>query len=543
MARHSFGGSPADIAMERVSSALVIRGGASGTVWDAATGGNQLTDLTDMAGNAITQIVSDDNGGVQFYGPDTVTRCWVDFGFGRYLMQANDLGADVEALRTSVNSSISTLTTAVSGVLSQTTVDAKGDLLVGSANDAIARLGVGASGQQLVADSLAATGVRWSNAWRRRHLPDQLTVDSLSTLTPTMTTTQQSTSTIASAQALLPPDTGPFLYLGAGSFTYGTGVPDSSYYLPTSRYPNTYASGQANWAVSFWTDASQFEIKFKYVSSTATMYRLTVDGRKMTDLMQSSGGTTVGSSHVLKVNFGSSTPRLIRFDFTTMPFGGLFLAPGATAWKPSSRGGRLGILGDSISDGSAQNTGAGCGTWTYRVARLLGCDDVWDQARGGTGYITPGSYAVFGDRVAGDITPYSFDRLIVSGGYNDNGGSQSSIASAAASLFTALKAAVAVGGEIYVIGCHSPTGSPATSITNTDNTIKAAATSAGLPFISPLSGSVYDGAGTLVTTQGAWITAANAATYIGADAVHPTDAGHVYLSRRIYGALRALMPA
>lgn len=543
MARHSFGGSPADIALERVSSALVIRSGATGTVWDAATGGNQLTDLTDLAGSAITQIVSDDNGGVQFYGPDTVTRCWVDFGFGRYLMQANDLGADVEALRTSVNSSISTLTTAVSGVLSQTTVDAKGDLLVASANDAVARLGVGTSGQQLVADSLVATGVRWSNAWRRRHLPDPLNADAVSTLTPTITTTQQATSTIASAQALLPPDTGPFLYLGAGAMTYGTGTPDSSYYLPTSRYPNTYASGQANWAVSFWTDATQFEIKFKLVSTTATKYRLTVDGRKLTDLMQATTGTSVGSSHVLKVNFGSSTPRLIRFDLTTMPFGGVFLAPGATAWKPTARGGRLGILGDSISDGSAENTGAGAGTWTYRVARLLGCDDVWDQARGGTGYITAGSYATFGDRVANDIVPYSFDRLIVSGGYNDNSGSQPAIGTAAASLFTALKAAMAPGGEIYVIGCHSPTGSPGASISNTDNTIKAAATAAGLPFISPLSGSVYDGGGTLITTQGAWITAANASAYIGTDGVHPNDNGHVYLSRRIYGALRALMPA
>ncbi|WP_151898268.1 hypothetical protein [Streptomyces sp. C8S0] len=216
--------------------------------------------------------------------------------------------------------------------------------------------------------------------------------------------TQQSTSTIASAQALLPPDTGPFLYLGAGSFQFGAAFPDTTLYLPTSRYPNTYASGQSNWSLEFMTDAAEFEILFKYISS-ATKYRLSIDGRKVTDLAQLTGASSAGSRHVLKVAFASSTPRRVRFDFTTMPFGGLYLEPGATAWRPASRGGRLGVLGDSISDGSSESTGAGIGTWTYRAGRLLGCTDVWDQARGGTGYITAGSYTTFANRVAGDITP------------------------------------------------------------------------------------------------------------------------------------------
>lgn len=543
MARHLFGGSPADIALGSVSGNLQVRGGAVGTVWDAVTGGSQITDLTDTAGSPITQVVADAGGLVTFYGPDTIAICYVDFGSGRYLMQAHDLGADVEALRTSVNGSIGTLTTTVGLALSKSVIDAKGDVLVGSANDTVTRVGVGAPGQGLIADPLQAAGVRWSAGWRRRALPHLSTADAVSTITaPTMTTTQQSTSTIASAQALLPPDTGPFTYLGAGSFIYGVGVPDSSYYLPTSRYPNTYASGQANYSLEFWTDAASFEIKFKYISSTASKYRLTVDDRKITDLAITCAGTTIGSSHVLKAVFSTATPRKIRFDFTTMPFGGLFLAPGATAWKSTPMGGRLGVLGDSISDGSNENTGAGIGTWTYRLARLLGVTDVWDQSRGGTGYITPGTFATLGNRVALDITPYNFDRLIVSAGYNDNGGVQADIATAATALFAALKTAMP-NGEIFVIGCHSNTGSPAASITNTDNTIKAAALAAGFPFVSPLSGAVYDGGGNLLATQGAWITTANAAGYIGTDGVHPNDNGHVYFSRRIYEAYKLAMAA
>ena len=44
-----------------------------------------------------------------------------------------------------------------------TIIDAKGDLLVGSAPDTIIRLAVGTNGQALVADSTQTGGVRWGN--------------------------------------------------------------------------------------------------------------------------------------------------------------------------------------------------------------------------------------------------------------------------------------------------------------------------------------------------------------------------------------------
>lgn len=40
-------------------------------------------------------------------------------------------------------------------------IDAKGDLLVGTANDAIARIGVGANGTVLTADSVETPGIKW----------------------------------------------------------------------------------------------------------------------------------------------------------------------------------------------------------------------------------------------------------------------------------------------------------------------------------------------------------------------------------------------
>jgi lysophospholipase L1-like esterase len=402
---------------------------------------------------------------------------------------------------------------------------------------------------QVTGLAAALAGVSSSTAWRRRDLPDQAVADTLyAGSAPTISTAQTTTPTTGYIK-YAPPGvtlagtdvTGPFAFMGAGGLQVGVGAPDNSYALPTSKYPNTYASGQSIWSVEFGTDAQIFQVRMKYIS-TATTYRLSIDGRKVTDLMQSSGGTTAGSGHLITIDLGSAAPRRIRLDFTTFPFGGVYLPPTATMWQVPSQGGRLMVFGDSLSDGSAQNTGAGAGTWFARAARLMGATDAWEQARGGTGYITPGSYATLADRVNADVIAWAPDRLIVWAGYNDNGGNQTTIGTAAASLYAAIKSGLP-SCQVYVIGCWSATATPATSVSNTDATLRTAAAAAGFPFISPLTGSCYDATGTLVATHGPWINSGNIAAYIGGDNIHPTDAGHIYLSRRITAALRALMPA
>ncbi|MFD5509008.1 SGNH/GDSL hydrolase family protein [Streptomyces sp. NPDC127051] len=344
--------------------------------------------------------------------------------------------------------------------------------------------------------------------------------------------------------------TGPFSYLGAGGFQIGSGTPDSTYSLPTTRYPNTrgtLSSSQSIWSLEFGTDATAFQLRFNW--QVGGCYRLWVDGRRMTDLMQSLGGSTPGSTHLMTVNLGIAQPRLIRLDFAVAPFGGIYLPPGATMWKPPAAASRIMVFGDSIPGGSSLNVGGGSGTWFPRAARTLGYSDAWNEALGGTGYITAGSTATLGTRAPIDVIPNNPDVLIISAGYNDNGGSQPSISSAAASLYSAIKTGLP-GTKIYVIGCWSPSGSPASSITNTDNTLKAAAAAANLPFISPLTGGIYDSTGTLIATHGPWITGAgrvgattgsgNADVYIGTDATHPTDAGHSYLAGRVVAAIREL---
>lgn len=57
---------------------------------------------------------------------------------------------------------IGAISTVANAAVPKSTVDAKGDLLVGTANDTVGRLAVGSNGQVLTADSAEATGAKWA---------------------------------------------------------------------------------------------------------------------------------------------------------------------------------------------------------------------------------------------------------------------------------------------------------------------------------------------------------------------------------------------
>jgi hypothetical protein len=62
-----------------------------GGVWTALTGGAAVTDLQDANGAAITSVSTDAHAQYHFYGPpDGTSKLWVDFSFGRFLIEATD---------------------------------------------------------------------------------------------------------------------------------------------------------------------------------------------------------------------------------------------------------------------------------------------------------------------------------------------------------------------------------------------------------------------------------------------------------------------
>ncbi|MES9589957.1 hypothetical protein ABWK57_14010 [Streptomyces sp. NPDC094045] len=90
--RNLFGGTPADVAE---NEAGVRVPGAVGLVWSSSEdSASQETDLVDINGTPIVQLVADERGVVPpFWGPaDGREALWVDFGAGRMKLTSNSVG-------------------------------------------------------------------------------------------------------------------------------------------------------------------------------------------------------------------------------------------------------------------------------------------------------------------------------------------------------------------------------------------------------------------------------------------------------------------
>lgn len=84
-------------------------------------------------------------------------------------LAAGELGIETDTLRYKVgngSSAWSSLSYASlpANAIDVTTINAKGDLLVGTADNTVSRLGVGTNGFVLTADSAEASGVKWAAA-------------------------------------------------------------------------------------------------------------------------------------------------------------------------------------------------------------------------------------------------------------------------------------------------------------------------------------------------------------------------------------------
>lgn len=361
------------------------------------------------------------------------------------------------------------------------------------------------------------------------------TVDALTTDTPTTSVTVGSTTTIAGA-TLVAPNDARFTYRGAGDMGFGSVSPDDVCYQPTSRYPNGWGN-PAVYGVEFLITGTQFEYVFKWLSAAgAGWVRISVDGKRVTDLMYDIPGTSGGSRHTMKLTFGTSATRRILLEFQGVPFGGVFVPSGQTLSAVPAYDFRVIAQGDSVTAGSDENTGGSAGTWFARWARYAGVNvDPWNVAIGGTGMTAPGTAVDIPDRIA-DVTDYAPDVVIIWCGGNDG---STSIVTEATQWINDVKAAT--NAIVLVIGTWAPTVTATTDRQNRSNDLQAAALATGSPFIEPITGEVYDQYGTLVASQGPWIaTSGDVAAYVGADNVHPNDAGHAYIAERMLDAMQAL---
>jgi lysophospholipase L1-like esterase len=184
-------------------------------------------------------------------------------------------------------------------------------------------------------------------------------------------------------------------------------------------------------------------------------------------------------------------------------------------------GSRVVVVGDSYSSGTVQG-GLGGSNWTALLADRRGWA-LTDTAIPGTGYLRARPYA--GSFVAAQLDGALALRpelVVVQGSLNDGDLPPALVGAAAATLYADVHAR-APGARLVVIGPAWPGDVPPAGLVAVRDAVGEAARAAGAVWIDPM-------------TEG-WFAGRQGAALIGADALHPTDAGHRLMADRTADAL------
>ena len=189
---------------------------------------------------------------------------------------------------------------------------------------------------------------------------------------------------------------------------------------------------------------------------------------------------------------------------------------------------RVAVIGDSYTTGGDLG-GLGPNGWTARAWKGLAeyripiTADV--GAEGGAGYGTRGNHgSVFEDLTARTVKPD--DVLVVFfGSRNDQNVDPARLSILAYGTF-GLARRIAPSATFLVIGPPWPTADPPAAIVRIRDALQYQANVAGATFVDPIA------EGWFVEQPG----------LIGADGVHPTDAGHQYMADKIVPLIAAQLP-
>ncbi|MDL5159563.1 SGNH/GDSL hydrolase family protein [Actinomycetospora termitidis] len=197
--------------------------------------------------------------------------------------------------------------------------------------------------------------------------------------------------------------------------------------------------------------------------------------------------------------------------------------PAASSTAPSDGSRSVAVLGDSISEGTPFG-GKGAANWTQLVAAQRHWT-VTNTAVGGTGYVYAGSSRPFEEAQLERAVAARPELVVIEGSRNDMGTPVDQIRAASTHLYRALQARLP-GVRLVVVGPFWNAGSSQKAFATRD-ALADSARAAGASFVDPMAEN--------------WFTGAyDGGPLIGADHVHPTDAGHALYAQRLGAALDRL---
>jgi len=149
------------------TSATSAANSATSAAASAAAAATSATSAASSASSAAAYDISAQNWATQLGTPVAGGEYSAKYHAQAAATSATSAANSATAAATSATSaatSASLAATIVASAVSGTLIDAKGDLLVGTANDTVARLPVGTNGYLLTADSAEASGIKWAAA-------------------------------------------------------------------------------------------------------------------------------------------------------------------------------------------------------------------------------------------------------------------------------------------------------------------------------------------------------------------------------------------
>lgn len=210
----------------------------------------------------------------------------------------------------------------------------------------------------------------------------------------------------------------------------------------------------------------------------------------------------------------------LRFGAVAMTVAGVgWAAALGTPVAHSSETTRVAVIGDSYTAGSSEG-GNGAKSWPQLAWQLLARQGVQVDAdvaaEGGAGYGQRGNRGNIFEDLTAQAVRHNDALVVFFGSRNDQPiDPMKFTASAAETLHLARYAAPAA--KFLVIGPAWPTANPPAAVLKIRDSLRDQAAQIGAVFVDPIVDGWFVGHPEL----------------IGADGVHPNDAGHVYMAEKI----------